>query len=378
MTDPLAAAQTIVDRITRAPHTKLTAGDAETLLAVPERTLMMDKLLAVYFNQVGDFPRALEQAQAVFGHEPTAEGAKNVALLLRRAGRLDDAVAFTEENAELFDPIEMHDTLCMAQWHRKDQQASIRHGRKSLELKDAAAPEAPAIDPVIRPFDPEARTRNIIAFSLFGDDRRYLTGAMNNAIVARYLYPGWTSRFYVDDSVPMAFCKQLGGQGAQVVKLAGDWPGDKFGLFWRFLVEDDKDVDFFLVRDADSVCNIKERAAVEDWLRSGKAFHLMRDLPIHSELILAGMWGAHRGNIGNMAGRVRAHVDNAVAKVNNRITDQEFTRNVLWPIVRQHALIHDTHLAFGPGAMPFRDEFQLPRSHHIGQNDWVHFKPAKG
>ncbi len=81
-----------------------------------------------------------------------------------------------------------------------------------------------------------------------------------------------------------------------------------FGLFWRFLVEDDPDVDFFLVRDADSVMNIKECAAVEDWLASGKAFHVMRDLPIHAELILAGMWGAHRGNIGNMRQRIVDHV----------------------------------------------------------------------
>lgn len=369
-----SAASAVVERISNAPHQKMTAEEAAILMATSPRTLMMDKLLAVHFNVIGDFPRALEQAEAVFVAEPTSEGAKNVALLMRRCQRLEDAVAFSAKHEALFDPVELNDTLCMTHWHRKDFAASVRHGRRALELKDAASPRADAISPIIRPFNPEARTRNVIAFSLFGDDRRYLTGAMNNAIVVRYLYPGWTPRFYVDDSVPGAFCKQLGAQGAQVLKLAGDWPADRYGLFWRFLVEDDKDVDFFLVRDADSVCNIKERAAVEDWLKSGKAFHLMRDLPIHSELILAGMWGAQRGNIGRMAKRVRAHVETAEKKINNRITDQEFTRNVLWPILKQDVMAHDPHLAFGPGAVPFRDEFQLPPSHHIGQNDWVHFK----
>lgn len=377
MSADLTAANDIVARITAAPHTKLTSEDADILQAVPQRTLMMDKLLAIYFNQTGDFVRALEQAQAVFEHEPTAEGAKNVGLLLRRAKRLDEAVDFSKKHEALFKPSEWNDTMCMTQWHRKDIAASIQHGRRALELKDAAAPQTDVITPVLRVFNPETPKRNVIAFSLFGEDRRYLTGAMNNAIVSRYLYPGWTARFYVDDSVPVAFCKQLGAQGAQVLKLAGDWPADRYGLFWRFLVEDDKEVDFYLVRDADSVCNIKERAAVEDWLASGKAFHLMRDLPIHSELILAGMWGAQRGNIGSMAKRIRAHVEGAEKKVNNRITDQEFTRNVLWPIVKQHNLTHDTHLGFGT-AVPFREEFQLPRSHHIGQNDWVHFKASKG
>ena len=373
-----SAAQAIVERIRQSPHTAISAADAEVLLAASERTLMMDKLLAIHFNQANDFPRALEQAERVFAQERTAEGAKNVALLMRRCARLDEAVDFIEQHEQLFNPIDLNDALCSTHWARKDVAAAIRHGRRSLELKDAAAPEAPPVAPVTRPFDPEARSRNIIAFSLFGDDRRYLTGAMNNAIVARYLYPGWTARFYVDDSVPAAFQKQLGAQGAQVLKLAGDWTADRYGLFWRFLVEDDEGVDFYLVRDADSVCNIKERAAVEDWLASGKAFHLMRDLPIHCELILAGMWGAQRGNIGQMAKRIRTHVERGAKKVNNKITDQEFTRNVLWPIVKQDAIIHDTHLRFGPGAVPFRDEFQLPRSHHIGQNDWVHFKQTGG
>ncbi|MEM9062926.1 MAG: hypothetical protein AAGD13_20880 [Pseudomonadota bacterium] len=376
MTESLAAANAIVERVKRDPHSGVNAEDAAILMRVPDRTLMMEKLLAIHFNQIQDFPRALEQARAVFAHEPTAEGAKNVALLLRRCGRLDDAVAFSMENESLFEPVEWNDTLCMTHWQRKDKEASIRHGRRSLELKDAAAPDAPEITPVRRSFDAEAPKRNIIAYSLFGSDQRYLMGAMNNAIVARYLYPGWTARFYVDDSVPAAFCKQLGSQGAQVLKIAGDWPASKFGLFWRFLVEDDAEVDFFLVRDADSVCNIKERAAVEDWLRSGKAFHVMRDLPIHSELILAGMWGAQRGNIGQMAKRVKTHVKTAEKKLNNRITDQEFTRNVLWPIVCQDVLAHDPHLRFA-GAVPFRDEFRLPPSHHIGQNDWVHFKPTQ-
>mgnify|MGYP006292180853 FL=1 len=45
------------------------------------------------------------------------------------------------------------------------------------------------------------------------------------------------------------------------------------------------------MRDADSVLNIRERAAVDDWLASGAAFHVMRDHPVHCDLMLAGMGG---------------------------------------------------------------------------------------
>ena len=40
-----------------------------------------------------------------------------------------------------------------------------------------------------------------------------------------------------------------------------DLDAKRFGLFWRFLVEDDPEVDLYLVRDADAVMNVKERWA---------------------------------------------------------------------------------------------------------------------
>lgn len=68
-------------------------------------------------------------------------------------------------------------------------------------------------------------------------------------------------------------------------------PANRYGLFWRFLVEDDRDVDIYVCRDADSVPTIRERVAVQDWLNSGQPFHVMRDFLTHSELVLAGLWG---------------------------------------------------------------------------------------
>jgi hypothetical protein len=49
------------------------------------------------------------------------------------------------------------------------------------------------------------------------------------------------------------------------------------------------------VRDADSVLNLRERLAVDDWLASGRWFHIMRDWWSHTDLVLAGMWGGVAG-----------------------------------------------------------------------------------
>ncbi len=347
MSDQRKAAEAIIERIRREPVPTVTAADAVVLQAVTGRSLMMEKLLAIHYNQTGDTDRALVTAQAIFAAEKAPENAKNVALLLRRLKRQAEGIAFAEENATHFRPVEWNDVLAMLHSDAGDMAAAARHGTQSLELKDAACKPAPPITPNIHRYDPEQSRRNIIAFSLWGSDPRYLAGARNNAVVARYLYPGWTVRFIIDETVPADARTTLMQEGAQLLLAPKEWPAAQYGLFWRFLVEDDPNIDFYLIRDADSVMNVKERAAVEDWLASGRAFHVMRDLPTHSELILAGMWGAHRGNIGGMAKRIAEHIAGAAKKLNNRITDQEFLRGVIWPIVRQDVLVHDSHLGFG-------------------------------
>ena len=367
----IATPEQIVDKFMRAPHLRLTEAEAEVLLHAPDRSLMMEKLLGVHFFQHEKFVQALGHAKAVFEAERNSENAKNISLILRKSGQLQEAIDFARAHEDLFDPITFNDVLAMVYCQLRDHDAAARHGTESLRLKDAAVQPAPEIAPVTHGFDPEKPEQNIIAFSLWGQDPRYLSGAQRNAIVARYLYPGWTARFYVDDSVPEGLVKALIGQRAQVLRAPKQWPAGEYGLFWRFLVEDDPNVAIYMIRDADSVMNIKERTAVEDWLASGKAFHVMRDWPAHSELILAGMWGAHRGNLAGMAKRVGEHIRTEKKRLNNRTTDQIFLREKIWPIVRQDVCMHDAWFDFGD-PVRYRDEFRLPSNMHIGQNDAVH------
>ena len=102
-----------------------------------------------------------------------------------------------------------------------------------------------------------------------------------------------------------------------------------------------KNVYIYIVRDADLVMNIKEEVAVADWLNTRRAFHVMRDGLQHSELILAGMWGAHRGNIGDMRGRIARYSESLPEIANYVHRDQHFLRQVIWPIMRGSVKIHD-------------------------------------
>ena len=71
-----------------------------------------------------------------------------------------------------------------------------------------------------------------------------------------------------------------------------DWPDGN--MFWRFLAIDDSDV--CISRDADSVVNEREVAAVNQWLDSDKQWHLMSDHRLHKKhRMMGGMWGFKKG-----------------------------------------------------------------------------------
>jgi hypothetical protein len=80
---------------------------------------------------------------------------------------------------------------------------------------------------------------------LWGDNPRYLRGAVRNLQEASVVYPGWVCRFYVDDSVPVKFTNLAIESGAQVVwQPANQSVCQK--LSWRFPVANDPVVGFVI------------------------------------------------------------------------------------------------------------------------------------
>lgn len=319
-----------------------------------------------------NLPQAALLMARVAAREPSSENIANLVVLHRDAGNFDAAIAVLEARRAELDPIRFHDMMCSCLGHLRRFEEARTHGTEALRLKDATTPALPPRDFQLSGVELDKPSRQVIAFSLFGTDQRYVLGAINNAVVARYLYPGWTVRFYVDESVPGEVRNKLAQNGGQVINVSG-LPAAEYGLFWRFLVEDDPNAGIYIVRDVDSVINVKERAAVAAWLRSGRAFHVMRDHVQHSELMLAGMWGAHRGNLAPMTPKLRSYVSGLGVRANFVHRDQHFLRSEIWPIVRQSVFVNDEQFGFGE-VHPYDPDYALPASVHIGQNDWVHYQ----
>jgi hypothetical protein len=180
-------------------------------------------------------------------------------------------------------------------------------------------------------------TKKVIAFSLWGTDSRYLDGALQNASLARLFYPGWTCRYYIGQSTfeKLNFINKLKSyNNVEIIKMEED--EDWTGMFWRFYTASDPSVDIMISRDADSRLGFREATAVNEWVRSEKCFHIMRDHPQHAVSILGGMWGVKRGLLPDMKQAIKKYKPESFWQ-----TDQLFLDKVIYPRVRAHSLVHD-------------------------------------
>lgn len=307
-----------------------------------------------------DFNEALKRVTAVHKLLPEEpEYLKSMAFSCMNLGRLKEGEAYALRSLALDEGyLEAYHMLAHLYGEMKDWEKSGIYGRRALEMLDAGI-MSNRQEPVLPPL-PERGGRRIIAFSLFGNSSAYIEPAVINAEIAAEVYPGWVCRFYVDESVSEQALARLRGNGAEIVSVSGSeaaWPG----TMWRFLALDDEDAAYVLFRDADAVISPREAAAVREWMAGGKRFHTMRDSGSHTELVLAGMWGAVGGAVDDMRGRIERFV--AKGYEMRHFADQEFLRRELWPYIRQSVCAHDRLFGFAGGMpfpeLPFHEKYQI-------------------
>eukprot|EP00095_Tigriopus_kingsejongensis_P005425 maker-scaffold576_size132709-snap-gene-0.17 protein:Tk05425 transcript:maker-scaffold576_size132709-snap-gene-0.17-mRNA-1 annotation:"hypothetical protein DAPPUDRAFT_96285" len=151
--------------------------------------------------------------------------------------------------------------------------------------------------------------QNVIGFSYFehpnkaakAQSRKYLQGIQDNLELIQKYYPGYVMRLYHNLSPESPVMESLCHLTCHepMLDLCDISQNPRLGnatvlyaTLWRFLPVLDVQVDTFFSRDLDSRVNPREVAAVQQFLDSRKAFHVMRDHPAHSTYIMAGMWGA--------------------------------------------------------------------------------------
>lgn len=217
-----------------------------------------------------------------------------------------------------------------------------------------AAPEPPAA------IDGE---RRYISFSLFGTAARYWIGARRNIELAEQIYPGWRVRLYVGEEVSLALLAVLlheAPQHVDVLVVHSHSPLCPPPTFWRFVyINDDPAVERYIVRDIDSRLSHRERHAVDEWIASGRPFHVMRDTSIgHDFAVVASAFGAsHSGvlamvdsAVGFVKSLAQLHNDSALFR---SYLDQWYLSEAIFEQIDDVVMAHDSYSCVEWHAQPF-------------------------
>lgn len=202
--------------------------------------------------------------------------------------------------------------------------------------------------------------KKIISYSVWGNDYRYLGGALQNIELAKHYYPDWVCRFYVCSSTNDKFknlIKTFDNVEVIDMKDEGDWRG----LVWRFLAASDSSADIVISRDTDSRIHKREVEAVKAWLNSDKKFHIMRDHQYHSVPILGGMWGVKGDFIREVARELSLYKNDGQKQF-----DQYFLRDIIFDKVVHDSKVHDEMHRYVVDSERYPNTTRNP-AHFVGQ-----------
>ena len=117
----------------------------------------------------------------------------------------------------------------------------------------------------------------LISFSLWGAAPCYNWGALENALAAAELFPGWICRYYIGKGVNKQMLRKLKAlKNTEIIMMKTNKLGHGNGTMWRFTPCFETH-GIVIVRDTDSILNPRDKAVVAAWLKSDKDFHIIRD-----------------------------------------------------------------------------------------------------
>lgn len=213
-------------------------------------------------------------------------------------------------------------------------------------------------------------SKKIVSFSLWGDDPKYLVGALKNIHLMPKVYPGWTARFYIpheqlvgpnghaliNEFLMTGHEKEYVETNTKIEIHGMAEPGTWHGMFWRFQPASEDDVDVFISRDCDSRISLREAAAVEEWIKSPYLVHSMADHPYHFHPkagLMGGMFGMKRHacpQMKDLIAQFKAKYPNAWQ------CDQDFLRDYVFPLVAHKTFpTSDIHAGCNKFPLPRED-----------------------
>ena len=135
--------------------------------------------------------------------------------------------------------------------------------------------------------------KKVVSFCLYGANATYIIGMKENIKLAKQYFSDWEVRIYHNNTVPEKYIKEYKELEAVCIlcENVGDNKLNWEGMFWRWFPLDDPSVDIWLSRDADSRLSAREAKIVDEWVKSDKTLHSIRDHRCHFGYMMGGLFG---------------------------------------------------------------------------------------
>lgn len=185
------------------------------------------------------------------------------------------------------------------------------------------------------------KKENIIAFSLWGDNKLYCQGAIDNIECAKKYMPDWTCRFYVAKNCPALPvllklpCEVIDTPYLYntIDRTKDNWKNqpEHLGMLWRFMAIDDPNIDNILFRDCDSRITQRDTDITNAWLSSGYVACRIHEHVSHwNSQIMGGMFSCKAGIIPNITEKIKEYIT-TYNKSDLMFIDLWFLMDVVFP-----------------------------------------------
>lgn len=185
---------------------------------------------------------------------------------------------------------------------------------------------------------------NAVSFCLYGQDPKYVVGAIRNACLMPSIYPEWEMHLWFDADVPLDAISQLTALRVKLHEMDGRF---KQRMFYRLLIHDMAGVERYLIRDTDSRISLKEAAAVKQWIEAATVLHTIHDHPYHGRPVQGGLWGMWKErSVGPLPSMASLIEKSGLADIDKWGQDEEFLATYIWPLGRSSATQHGKVIPF--------------------------------
>lgn len=166
----------------------------------------------------------------------------------------------------------------------------------------------------------------VFSFCLYGTNRMYYDGLLQNIATIREYFPDFSVYVYRGICDP-----EWTLEGVTVVDTGVAGP---INMFHRLLPLTFAEVGF--TRDTDSRITERDRWCIQDFLKSEKSYHIIRDHAFHRSRIMGGLFGWKKVLEIPIPLDIQASYG----------SDEAFLRDTVYPLISKDVLIHTNMFAF--------------------------------